>query len=242
MKGKSESVGTAPQPVASYRHSAIFLGIAVVIMVAGYSAQQRPTAGGGMVDSHSMVIPIYMSVTAMNWLLVFFVWKGIRKRGGTFRSLIQGRWSNAREVFRDIGLSALCWGLLLAVVWAMDRLPAEQAAKSLDILLPRSALEVGVWVLTCASAGFCEEFVFRGYVQRQLLAWSGSSLLSVLGQAVLFGLMHSYQGWASTSRIVVIGVIFGAVAAWRKTLRVGMVTHAWYDLWVGWLGRVVFRP
>jgi hypothetical protein len=39
--------------------------------------------------------------------------------------------------------------------------------------------------------------------------------------------------------IVVIGVLFGALAAWRKTLRVGMVAHAWQDIWGGWLIHVI---
>jgi membrane protease YdiL (CAAX protease family) len=241
MKDERAPGKTTPQPVASYRHSAIFLGIVAVVMMAGYSAQQRRTAGGGLVDSHSGVIPLYISLAAMDWLLAFFVWRGIRRRGGTFRSLIQGRWANTRDVLRDFGLSAVFWGLLLAAGWGLDRLPAPEGAKSLDLLLPRSALEVGIWILTSASAGFCEEFVFRGYVQRQFLSLSGSTLVSVLGQGVIFGLMHAYQGWVPVVRIVVIGVLFGALAAWRKTLRVGMVAHTWQDLWAGWLSRVLLR-
>ena len=136
-------------------------------------------------------------------------------------------------------MSALFWGLLLATGWGLDRLPVANEAKSLDILLPKTAAEVGSWFLTCISAGFCEEFVFRGYVQRQLLALSGSTLISVLGQAVVFGLMHAYQGWVAASNIFVIGVLFGALAAWRRTLRVGMVAHAWQDIWSGWLSGIV---
>ena len=37
------------------------------------------------------------------------------------------------------------------------------------------------------------------------------------------------------------GMIFGGLAAWRKTLRVGMVAHGWQDIWAGWLSQVVFR-
>jgi membrane protease YdiL (CAAX protease family) len=241
MRGERVLGKAEPQPVASYRHSALFLVIVAAVIAAGYSAQQRHTAGGGLVDSHGQVIPIYISITAMNWLLVFFVWRGIRNRGGTFGSLIRGRWANAREVLRDLGLSAVFWGLLLVIAWGLDRLPVAEGAKSLDILLPRTALEVGVWFLTCASAGFCEEFVFRGYVQCQFLALSGSTLISVLGQGVLFGLMHAYQGWVPAARIIVIGVLFGALAAWRRTLRVGMVAHAWQDIWAGWLSRIILR-
>jgi membrane protease YdiL (CAAX protease family) len=111
----------------------------------------------------------------------------------------------------------------------------------LDILLPRTALEVVCWIGTSASAGFCEEFVFRGYVQRQLLALSQSTWVAVLCQGLVFGVMHAYQGWRLVILISVIGMLFGALAAWRKTLRVGMVAHGWTDVWSGWLSQVVLR-
>jgi len=240
MKREGAAGNVRPQPVAGYRHSALFLGIVAAVTAAGYAAQRRPTAGG-LVDTHAQAIPLYLSAAALDWLLLFFVWRGIHRRGVTFGSLIQGRWANAREVLRDLGLAALFWGFLLAAAWGLDRLPLPAEAKSLDVLLPRSVLEVAVWILTSASAGFCEEFVFRGYVQRQLLALSGSTLVAVFGQGLVFGLMHAYQGWVPAVRIVVIGVLFGVLAAWRRTLRVGMVAHAWQDVWAGWLERVVFH-
>ena len=69
------------QPVASTRHSLVFLGIVGGVMIAGFAAQSRPVAGGGLVESHVHVIPIYLSVTVMDWLLFYFAWKGIRARG-----------------------------------------------------------------------------------------------------------------------------------------------------------------
>jgi len=239
MKGE-RAAGTAPQPVTGYRHSALFLGIVVAVTAAGYAAQQRPTAGG-LVDTHAQAIPLYLSAAALDWLLVLFVWRGIRRRGVTSGALIGGRWANAREVLRDLGLAALFWGFLSAVAWGLEQLPLPAEAKSLDVLLPRSVLEVAVWIVTSASAGFCEEFVFRGYVQRQLLALSRSTTVAVVGQGLVFGVMHAYQGWVPATRIVVIGILFGVLAAWRRTLRVGMVAHAWQDLWSGWLERMIFR-
>jgi membrane protease YdiL (CAAX protease family) len=239
LKNTNESGEAPPQPVASYRHSAIFLGIVAAVVGAGYAAQQRPTAGGELVDAHGQVVLAYLSVAAMDWLLVLFVWRGIRRRGVTLGSVIQGRWARGRDVLRDLGLAAVCWSLLIVVLWGLDHLPLPETAKSFDILLPRSVLEVGVWILTSASAGFCEELVFRGYLQRQLLALSGSTVLAVLGQGLVFGLMHAYQGWVPALRIMIIGVLLGAFAAWRRTLRVGMVAHAWQDVWAGWLSRVM---
>ena len=80
------------QPVASYRHSLVFLGIVAVVILAGFAAQNRQVEGPGLVESHVNVIPIYLSVTVMNWLLTLFTWKGIRKRGGNIGSLVGGRW------------------------------------------------------------------------------------------------------------------------------------------------------
>jgi membrane protease YdiL (CAAX protease family) len=238
MKAQGTSAG-GTQPVASTRHFLVFLGITAAVTLAGFAAQHRPVAGGGLVETREQVIPIYLSVTAMNWLLVFFVWRGVHRRGHTFRSLIQGRWLNIRDVLRDVGIAAAFWGVLLGAAWGLDRFLSQGQARSLELLLPRSTVEVGVWILTSISAGFCEEFVFRGYVQSQLLSWSGSTPISVLGQSLLFGLMHAYQGWMLAIRIVVIGVLFGVLAAWRKTLRVGMVAHAWQDIWAGWLSNVI---
>ena len=83
--------------------------------------------------------------------------------------------------------------------------------------------------------------VFRGYVQRQLHALSGSVVVAVLGQGLVFGLGHSYQGWKNTVVISVLGALYGALAAWRGNLRINIVTHAWTDVWEGWFKFMVWR-
>ena len=226
-------------PVASWKHGCGFLGIVAGVALAGFAAQHRPVAGGGLVEAHAPVLPLYLSVTLLNWLLAFYVWRGIRRGGGTVRDLVGGRWTNLSDVFRDLGLAALFWGVLLAAGWAMEAGFGHGQGKSLDSLLPHAPLEVFAWFLTSASAGICEEFVFRGYVQRQFLALSGRVWAAVLGQGVLFGLMHAYQGWKPTFEICLIGFLLGGMAAWRKTLRVGILAHGWHDFWAGWLGIVL---
>jgi membrane protease YdiL (CAAX protease family) len=227
------------QPVASYRHSLVFLGIVAVVILAGFAAQNRQVEGPGLVESHVNVIPIYLSVTVMNWLLTHFTWKGIRKRGGNIGSLVGGRWGNAREIVRDLGIAAMFWGAFWTVAWGMDQWLGHGDEKSLDVLLPRTALEIAAWIVTSASAGFCEEFVFRGYVQRQALALSQSTWVAIAVQGLVFGMMHAYQGWRAVLSISVLGMMFGGLAAWRKTLRIGMVAHAWQDVWAGWLSRAL---
>jgi membrane protease YdiL (CAAX protease family) len=82
---------------------------------------------------------------------------------------------------------------------------------------------------------------FRGYLQRQLHALSGNIVVAVAAQGLVFGLFHSYQGWKQIIVISVVGVLYGALAAWRGNLRVNIVSHAFTDVWEGWLKFVVLR-
>ena len=41
----------------------------------------------------------------------------------------------------------------------------------------------------------------------------------------MFGLFHFYQGWKNVIVISVPGVLFGALAAWRKNLRANIIVH-----------------
>jgi membrane protease YdiL (CAAX protease family) len=227
------------QLVASLRHSLVFLAVVAGVVALGFAAQNRQVAGGGLVESHVNVIPIYVSVSVMNWLLALYVWRGLRARGGSAASLIGGRWGSARELLRDLGIAVLFWGAFVATGWGLHGLLGEGHEKSVDILLPRTMLEVAVWIATSVSAGFCEEFVFRGYVLRQVLAVSQRAWVAILGQGLVFGAMHAYQGWRAVVTISILGMMFGGLAAWRKTLRVGMVAHAWQDVWAGWLSHVL---
>jgi uncharacterized protein len=114
-------------------------------------------------------------------------------------------------------------------------------AKTVNSLLPQSFLEVLVWTATCITAGICEELIFRGYVQRQLHAFTGSLVTAVVGQGIIFGLFHAYQGWKAVTVISVLGVLYGALAAWRGNLRVNIVSHAFTDFWEGWLKFLIWR-
>ena len=80
-----------------------------------------------------------------------------------------------------------------------------------------------------ATAGFCEEIIFRGYLQRQFAAMTNSMLIGVLLSAAVFGASHGYEGVARMVLIGIYGLMFGLLAWWRKSLRPGMIAHAWHD-------------
>jgi membrane protease YdiL (CAAX protease family) len=105
---------------------------------------------------------------------------------------------------------------------------------------PSGVLEIALWIATSLAAGFGEEIIFRGYLQQQFKAALRSTIAAVILQGVIFGLVHVYQGWTRVLVIVPLGILYGALAAWRRNLRANMIAHAWSDLFEGWL-KFVFR-
>ena len=200
----------------------IFIGLSVVGGFFQHAAKQRPPETA----PHTNAVPGYVSLLISEWLLVLYVRMGVQKRGVRLRDLVGGRWATPKDVLKDIALAAALWAL-----WTFLQNPhvlgGTNAAQG---LLPKGNLESFVWIPLALSAGFCEELVFRGYLQRQFQAVTGSVGLAVLFQAIVFGVGHLYEGVAPVALIALYGVLFGLLAAWRKSLRPGMIAHAWSDI------------
>jgi uncharacterized protein len=59
--------------------------------------------------------------------------------------------------------------------------------------------------------------------------------------AAMFGLAHLYQGWRMAIVIGMYGLMFGVLAHWRRSVRPGMIAHAWQDALAGVLGAFLLR-
>jgi membrane protease YdiL (CAAX protease family) len=237
-----------PVQIASWAHLVGFLLIGAGVVGFGFFAQHAPGGGGaapGQLASHGAAIPIYLTAIFMDWALLYYCWVGVHRRGGNLWALSGGRWTSWRDVLVDLGIVLPFWvlweGAAYGVHWLLASTAGPNSAKTVDSLLPQSLLEVLVWIGASITAGICEEMVFRGYVQRQIHALSGSVAVAVLGQGLVFGLFHAYQGWTNVIVISVLGVLYGVLAAWRGNLRANMIAHAWTDVWEGWLKFLVWR-
>ncbi len=227
--------GAPPRPVAHPLHTAIFVAIFLGIALAGGAFQaHRPP--GGAEAARPDVVPLYVSLLLVEWLLVYVVWRGIRRGGTRLRDLIGGRWSRPGDLARDAGLALLLWLLWLGIQRGFDLWIGSDHARSVAPFLPRGLVEVPLWIALSLSAGFCEELVFRGYLLRQFGALARNRPAGVVLQAVLFGVGHAYEGIGAVGKIILFGLLYGSVAVWRRSLRPGMVAHAWSDIWAGWLG------
>jgi membrane protease YdiL (CAAX protease family) len=236
-----------PELIASGMHLAGFLAIMVALLVMGLYQQHAggsgagSNQGSGQLASHQYAIPIYLTAIGMDWLLLYFCWAGVHRHGGNLWDLAGGRWTSWREVLSDLVVVVPFWAVWEGAAYGVHLLLGSGSAKSVDSLLPQSLVEVLVWIATCVTAGICEEMAFRGYLQRQSHALTGNIAWAIVLQALVFGIAHGYQGWRNVAVISVLGVLYGALAAWRKNLRANMISHAWSDVWEGWLKFAIFR-
>ncbi|WP_430387281.1 CPBP family intramembrane glutamic endopeptidase [Dyella sp. 20L07] len=235
-----------PRQIASWWHLAGYVLVVMGIAAWGFQSQQAGHGGSAPTDSkqlgeHGAALWFYLSAALGDLAFLYYCWMGVHHHGGTFETLTGGRWRSVTDVAKDVAMALPFWLLWEAVAFGVWRLLGPSDALSIDALLPQSVPEIFAWIGVSIVAGFTEEIQSRGYLQQQLHALSGNIVAAILGQAVFFGLLHSYQGWKSVIVITTLGILYGALAVYRRNLRASILAHAWSDIWEGWLKMLVWR-
>jgi uncharacterized protein len=234
IKGHHEGqTAREPRPglIAPLWHTIGLLFLLAGVSLGLFRMQTEGAAPAMPAVPHHGNVAVYLAVIACEWLLVLYIWLGGRRAGAVpFRDLIGGRWGSAKAVLRDLAVAGAFWVVWTLVAIGLNLLVGPSHMKPLAFLNPQGAADIALWVMMSLTAGFCEELVYRGYVQRQVAALTGSAASAVLAQAVIFGVGHWYQGVKMVFVITVLGVLFGILAQWRKSLRPGMISHAWSDI------------
>jgi hypothetical protein len=237
------AVDSSPRQIASWAHLIGFLAIMAGVAALGFRAQHanEGAAPNGQLAEHGKAIYVYLVAGLMDWALLYYCWAGVHHRGGNLSTLSGGRWNSWRDLVADVAIMVPFWMLWEATAYGVHWVLGPSTAKSVDALLPRSLLEILLWIGVSITAGFCEEIAFRGYLQKQLHALSGNVAVAVMAQALVFGLAHGYQGWKAVVVISVLGVLYGILAAWRRNLRANIMAHSLSDVWEGWLKFVIWK-
>ena len=225
-------IGSAPpQAVAPWRHTALLIAFFVLMAAGGAALQYRARARADLVEHRPGAALLYVSLLAGDWGLVYYVWKGgLRRSGITLLQLVGARWNSVRAIFVDVVLAFGIWILWQGSSFFWKHWLGTGHAASISPLTPRGIGESTLWVLLSISAGISEELVFRGYLQRQLTAFTGRTSVALFLQAAVFGIAHGYQGVRNCLAIAIYGALFTLLALWRRSLRPGMIAHAWTDI------------
>lgn len=233
----STATQSAPGPyvqAAAPMHTIVLLALLAAWALLGWIMANRMVTGANPNRMLSYALTLFVE-----WLLFAYVVSGVRRHGAP--SLVLGtRWNSRGALLRDIGTAAAFWVIAAVLLLVLSRfLFAHTPRPNQEFLLPHGAGELAMWIALSVSAGICEETIFRGYLQRQLAAFTKSAPAGVLLSAVAFGGAHAYQGPRMMVLIAVYGLMFGILAHWRRSVRPGMIAHAWQDTLSGlvWLLR-----
>ena len=223
--------------VAAAWHTVLLLAIIAAWSAWGYFGAARMRVAG---NPHRAAM--YIVTILWEWALVAYIAWGVRRQGSSMGALIGGRWNSAKAFFLDIAVAAGFWGTALVILLcAAIALHTPRGGEAIRFMLPQTRVEVLLWVLVSVTAGICEETIFRGYFQKQFIAWTGNVAGGVLLSAAVFGAGHIYQGARSAAVIAIYGLLFGILAETQKSLRPGMMTHAWHDGFAGLVGRLLLK-
>jgi len=210
-------------------------GLVLVVLAAGSFASLLQN---GLPNAHlpglNTRLSSYLTVIGEEWLLAWLIWLALRRRLLAVDDLALGGWRTFGAFARDLGIAVAFTVLTVLLTNLLMFYIGTQVAVIADIV-PHSGLELAAWFAMAASASFCEELTFRGYLLHQFSAWTGSRIAGIVMQGVMFGLSHGFyhRGMAV---IMVHGCLLGVLAQWRRSLRPGMLAHMLQDGLGGILG------
>lgn len=219
------------QQVAPWWHTIIFVIFLVGLSaLGGLSAKPKHFA--------PFRVPTYIFTIIEEWLLLAFVWWGLRMRRLPLSTLLGERHRGWRGFGRDVTNAAVFWimavfvlGIVGLILRAVHIGQAGPSAKVLE-LAPQTLVQLVLWFFVCFSAGICEELLFRGYMLRQFTSLRGKLWMGIIFSSLIFGCSHGYEGIAGMIQVTIFGILFCLLLLKTKSIRPGMIAHGWFDFFL----------
>jgi membrane protease YdiL (CAAX protease family) len=199
----------------------VFLLLILPSMALSFFAVKQGSLSFAVVASSTMLRDL-----GLISLLFYFLWRNgepVAQIGWTFNK-------GLKDIGLGIGLyipfllgANLLEGVLRTAGFSAPStpLPSSIAVKGIPEFLLASALVVVV--------ALAEEIIFRGYLILRLRAVTGSLPVAVISSAVIFSLGHGYEGSAGVITVGMMGLVFGLIYVWRKSLVAPIVMHFLQD-------------
>jgi membrane protease YdiL (CAAX protease family) len=180
---------------------------------------------------------IYASTIAAQWIAVGLTAWRCAARGLSARNLGLSLAHPAATIALGAALAVLFAFVQLLGFRALSKIPAERRGRVYELackISPQRTSEILAFIALVATVGFCEEFLFRGFVFavfRQLLLASAPA--AILASSALFALGHLYQGRRGIVVTFFLGVIFALTRTFTASLLPPIMGHCAVDLMAG---------
>lgn len=177
----------------------------------------------------SPLLRFLLFVIVYLWFLFTITAVGVGAEGrAQRRELVGTRAARDSGFLKTIAVAILAFAAIAGIGIGFNIFSAQLgmgSSSNLQAMSPHTLPEALGFLAAVISAGFVEEFVFRGYIQRQLEAATKNVFLASLFQVILFTLVHFYQPAFRLIPVFLIGCVLTVIAKWRKSLVPGMIAH-----------------
>lgn len=163
---------------------------------------------------------------ALVTLIAFFLW-----RNGEPKSRIGWTFHGARDILRGVALfivvfyaAAYLDQLLVASGFSAPKTPLPK------FLTAEGSAQEALAVFLVIAVAVAEETIFRGYLILRLREITGSTAAAVILSSAIFAVGHGYEGSAGLLTVGFMGLAFGLVYVWTRSLVAPMIMHFLQDL------------
>lgn len=179
--------------------------------------------GGGPRPSTRFGVTLLVSVFTEATLTLYVV--------GGLRSVRRGLrvlWGRSKRCGTMIFWGIAFATVMLAFSYLWHRCLPGQEDRSLSPMPPVASPKIAL-LAAVAIVAVGEEFIFRGYLQRQFEAWRMRFYPAALAQAALFAGAHLDQGLSSAFCVGLLGLFLSIVVRAKGGLGIVVVAHAAFD-------------
>jgi membrane protease YdiL (CAAX protease family) len=108
-------------------------------------------------------------------------------------------------------------------------------------IFPQDNEERAAFLAVVATVAFCEEFIYRGFVQTIFERWMHFALVAIFAASAMFAVAHLYQGWRGILSTLVVGILFSTIRWWTGSLLPAVASHFVADIVAGHLAPKRFQ-
>lgn len=181
-------------------------------------------------SNNNYFILFFSGLTTLHWLSFFICYRLLVSSGWKIENIglaLSFKELQKRLVFYAIiGIGLLVFVEVLIINQGLD---AEKINRIGDFF-PKTTGQRTLFVITAISAGFCEEFVFRGFGIRALESRSVNTWVALLITSFSFTFVHGIVVLDRFLAYFIPGIIFGLLFIWRNSLTLSITIHVLIDL------------
>jgi membrane protease YdiL (CAAX protease family) len=201
----------------------ILVGVPLVYIANNFT----PWSYGLFVErNHAYWTPLFTSILVLHWASVLLVVWFLRRAGVRLTEVGVDFTPATFAMFVAIVVSVGFGLIYLRSTWPA----ATELSEIWQLGYPWTRSQRMLGIAVYLSAGFCEEFIYRGFAIRVLQAHGFRTWQAIALATAAFVAMHGIAALFLFPLLIFAGIFYSLLFLWTKRLSPGIYLHALFDM------------